>query len=79
MRSTDAQIMAAHARWELQLAILQEEEGRLIDSLEEYSRKGSALPSEILDRLKMSRELCNAAFQALMARLERESLGHPGR
>ena len=73
MRFNDVQVKAAHARWELQLAILQEEEGRLIDALEQYSRQGAALPQEVLARLKMSRAQCNEAFQALMGCLEQKS------
>jgi hypothetical protein len=66
MALTDAQIRAAQARWELQLAILQEEEKRLVNALEEHSRRGSALPLEFLERLKAARSQCNEAFQALM-------------
>jgi glycerol-3-phosphate O-acyltransferase len=67
MALTDARIRAAQARWELQLAILQEEEKRLLNALEEHSRREAALPQEFLDRLKAARSQCNKAFQSLMA------------
>ena len=64
-------IRKAQARWELHLAILQEEEGRIVGALEEYSRTGAALPNQALDRFKASRAQCNKAFQALMAAIDR--------
>jgi hypothetical protein len=70
MELTDTQVRAAQARWELELAILQEEEKRLLDALEEHSRRGAALPHEFLERLKAARSQCNEAFQALMASVE---------
>jgi len=78
MRSTDTKVRAAHARWELQLAILQEDEKRLLDALKECSLKRSTLPQEKLDRLKTSRAQCNEAFQALMGCFEEGALS-PGR
>jgi hypothetical protein len=68
---TDATIRAAQARWELQLAILQEEEARLLSALERHSREGSATAQEVLDRLKSARAQCNQAFQSLMGCIER--------
>ena len=70
MNPADTQIRAAQALWSLQLAILQEEEGRLVTALEEPSRDGTPLPQEFLDRLKSARAQCNEAFQALMAAIE---------
>jgi hypothetical protein len=70
MPLSDGRIKAAQARWELELAILQEEEKRLMSTLEDHSRRGAALPREILDRLKAARSQCNEAFQALMASVE---------
>ena len=67
---TDATIRAAQARWELQLAILQEEEARLLSTLEKHSRDGAATAQEILDRLKAARAQCNQAFQSLMGSIE---------
>jgi hypothetical protein len=67
---TDATIRAAQARWELQLAILQEEEGRLLNALEEHSRESAAAAQEILDRLRAARTQCNQAFQSLMGSIE---------
>ena len=67
---TDATIRAAQARWELQLAILQEEEARLLSTLEKHSRDGAGTTPEILDRLKAARTQCNQAFQALMGSIE---------
>ena len=63
-------IKAAQAVWALHLAILQEEESRLVSALEEPSREGSPVPQELLDRLKSARAQCNTAFQALMAAIE---------
>ena len=73
---TEEQIRAAQARWELQLAILQEEERRIVNALEEHSRRGAALPQELLDRLKAARSQCNEAFQSLMASIERRAAGY---
>lgn len=70
MAFTDEKIKATQALWELQLAILQEEERRLVGALEEHSRGGAAVPREVLDRLKAARAQCNEAFQSLMACLE---------
>jgi hypothetical protein len=67
---TDASIRAAQARWELQLAILQEEEARLLRALEEHSRDKAVVAQEILDRLKAARTQCNDAFQSLMGSIE---------
>ncbi len=67
---TDASIRAAQARWELQLAILQEEEARLLLALEEHSKGKAAVAEEILDRLKAARTQCNDAFQSLMSSIE---------
>ncbi|ROZ72100.1 hypothetical protein [Ramlibacter sp. WS9] len=67
---TDASIRAAQARWELQLAILQEEEARLLRALEEHSRDKAVVAQEILDRLKAARAQCNVAFQSLMGSIE---------
>lgn len=67
---TDASIRAAQARWELQLAILQEEEARLLRALEEHSRDKAVVTQEILDRLKAARTQCNDAFQSLMGSIE---------
>ena len=63
-------IKTAQAVWALHLAILQEEESRLVSALEEPSREGSPVPQEFLDRLKSARVQCNTAFQALMAAIE---------
>lgn len=70
MTPADEKIRAAQARWELQLAILQEEERRLVSAIEEHSRAGGAVPGEILDRLKAARGQCNEAFQSLMTFIE---------
>jgi hypothetical protein len=67
---TDEHIRAAQARWELQLAILQEEERRIVSALEEHSRRGALLPHEMMDRLKAARAQCNEAFQGLMGSIE---------
>jgi hypothetical protein len=67
MALADEELRAAQVRWELQLAILQEEEKRLVSVLEEHSRGGAAVPQELLDRLKAARAQCNTAFQSLMA------------
>ena len=67
---TDASIRAAQARWELQLAILQEEEARLLRALEEHSRDKAVVAEEIMDRLKAARTQCNDAFQSLMGSVE---------
>jgi hypothetical protein len=72
--ATDGHIRAAQVRWELQLAILQEEERRVVDALEEHSRRGIALPQKFLDRLKAARSQCNEAFQSLMACIERRAV-----
>jgi hypothetical protein len=77
MPLSDGRIKAAQARWELELAILQEEEKRVMSALEEHSRRGAALPREILDRLKAARSQCNEAFQALMASVEARGAGDP--
>ena len=73
--ATDQPIRAAQTRWELKLAILQEEERRVVDALEAHSRRGVALPQEFLDRLKAARSQCNQAFQSLMACIERRAVG----
>ena len=65
------QIRRAQARWELHLAILQEEEARIVGALEAYSRTGAGLPNEAFDRLKAARAQCNEAFQSLMAAIDR--------
>lgn len=70
MTPADEKIRAAQAHWELQLAILQEEERRLVDAIEEHSRAGSAVPGDILGRLKAARAQCSEAFQSLMAFVE---------
>jgi hypothetical protein len=70
MPLSDGQIKAAQARWELELTILQEEEKRLMAALEEYSRDGTALPPELLNRLKAARSQCNRAFQLLITTME---------
>jgi hypothetical protein len=70
MPLSDGQIKAAQARWELELAILQEEEKRLMRALEEISRDEVALPLELLNRLKAARSQCDKAFQLLMASME---------
>jgi len=74
MAPTDPRIRAAQARWELQLAILQEEEKRLVSALEDHSRRGAALPGEFLRRLKAARSQCNEAFQALMTSVEERGM-----
>ena len=66
MTVANEKLRAAQVRWELQLAILQEEERRLVTVLEEHSRGGAAVPQELLDRLKAARAQCNTAFQSLM-------------
>jgi hypothetical protein len=66
MTVANERLRAAQVRWELQLAILQEEERRLVTVLEEHSRGGAAVPQELLDRLKAARAQCNTAFQSLM-------------
>jgi len=70
MPLTDGQIKAAQARWELELAILQEEEKRLMAALEDQSRGSAATPLERLDRLKAARSQCNQAFQQLTTAVE---------
>ncbi|MDP3857706.1 MAG: hypothetical protein Q8Q73_08110 [Stagnimonas sp.] len=72
MAPTDEKIKAAQALWELQLAILQEEERRLVSALEEPSRAGAQIPQELrlLARLKAARTQCNEAFQSLMTAVE---------
>jgi hypothetical protein len=67
---TSEHIKAAQVRWELQLAILQEEERRIVDALEEHSRHGAPLPREKMNRLKTARAQCNEAFQSLMRSIE---------
>ena len=66
----DERIRAAQAVWELHLAILQEEERRLVTALEQPSRDGTPVPQEFVDRLKSARAQCNKAFQLLMAAIE---------
>ncbi|MEZ0309255.1 MAG: hypothetical protein ACAH21_15125 [Ramlibacter sp.] len=73
--ATDEQIRAAQVRWELQLAILQEEEKRVVDALEEHTLRGVVLPQEFLARLKAARAQCNEAFQSLMVCIERRTIG----
>lgn len=70
MNPKDDKIKAAQALWELQLAILQEEEGRLINALEDLSRAGAKVPLDLLERVKAARSQCNAAFQSLMTAIE---------
>lgn len=67
------QIRPAQARWQLHSVILQEEERRVVNALEEYSRTGSRLPRQAFDRLKASRAQCNEAFQDLLAAIERSA------
>lgn len=68
--TSDEDIKAAQIRWELQLAILQEEERRVVSALEEYSRRGALSPEGMLDRVKTARAQCNKAFQSLMRSIE---------
>jgi len=70
MNPTDEKIKAAQALWELQLAILQEEERRLINALEDHSRADAKVPQGFLERVKAARAQCNAAFQSLMTAIE---------
>ena len=67
---TDEKVKAAQALWELQLAILQEEERRLINALEDHSRADAMVPQGFLERVKAARAQCNAAFQSLMTAIE---------
>jgi hypothetical protein len=70
MTQSNDQLKAAQVRWELNLAILQEEERRLFSMLEEQSRESATLPPEVLDRLKAARSQCNEAFKRLMGTIE---------
>jgi len=73
MTISDPRIKSAQARWALDLAILQEEERRVVGALDEQTRRGAATPREGLERLKAARDQCNSAFQALMALIERRT------
>jgi uncharacterized protein YukE len=72
------QIKAAQVRWELNLVILQEEERRSVNTLEEYSRTGAAVPKEAFERLRAARTQCNDAFQALMTAIEHSATRKDG-
>lgn len=60
------ELKAAQARWELHLAILHEEERRLVQALEAISSDPSAAPQLAVARLSAARAQCNEAFQSLM-------------
>jgi hypothetical protein len=66
MALSKEQISAAQVRWELHLAILREEERRLVHAVQERSREGEALPVGIVERLTAARAQCDGAFQVLM-------------
>lgn len=67
------QVRPAQARWQLHSVILQEEERRIVDALEESSRSGSRLPRQAFERLKASRAQCDEAFQDLLVAIERSA------
>jgi len=67
------ELKAAQARWELDLAILHEEERRLVQALEAISGNPSAAPHLAVARLSAARAQCNEAFQALMAAIARRA------
>jgi len=77
MPLSDGRIKAAQARWELELAILQEEEKRLMAALEEQSREGTGTSLERLKRLKAARSQCNQAFQLLTTAVEQRAARVP--
>ena len=65
MALTDPKIRAAQAIWTLKLAILQEQERRLVCALEQPSGMGTLTPSEYLASLKAARAQCNDAFESV--------------
>ncbi|MDP3761847.1 MAG: hypothetical protein Q8R01_15165 [Ramlibacter sp.] len=67
------ELKAAQARWELHLAILHEEERRLVRALEVISSDPSAPPHLAVDRLSAARVQCNEAFQSLMNAIARRA------
>src|SRR3990167_2319661 len=67
------ELKAAQARWELHLAILHEEERRLVQALEVVSSNASAAPQLAVARLTAARAQCNEAFQSLMGTIARRA------
>jgi hypothetical protein len=76
MRYSVEPIRAAQARWNLHLVILQEEERRVVSTVECCSRTGATVPREAFERLKATRAQCNEAFQTLVAAMERGAARH---